>query len=49
MDEGRQAILDDFERQRMARTLAIPTDDARVRQWLQELGEPRVFFAENVS
>ena len=47
-DAAKQAIFQDFERKKMARNLAIPTDDAKVRQKLRELGEPRVYFAETV-
>nr|CAG8610178.1 14089_t:CDS:10 [Entrophospora candida] len=41
-----QAILDEFERQKRARTLAVPTDDGRVRAKLKELGEPQCLFGE---
>ncbi|KAI9311675.1 WD40-repeat-containing domain protein [Dichotomocladium elegans] len=39
-------ILEEFERRKRARNLAVPTDDARVRQRLRELGEPQCLFAE---
>lgn len=45
MDEHR-AILDEFERKRRARTLAVPTDDGQVRLRLRELGEPITLFGE---
>ncbi|KAI9017821.1 WD40-repeat-containing domain protein [Gaertneriomyces semiglobifer] len=35
-----------FERKRMARNLAVPTDDTRVRARLRELGEPITLFGE---
>ncbi|KAJ3088069.1 hypothetical protein HK102_009643 [Quaeritorhiza haematococci] len=41
-----QAILDEFERKKIARNLAVPTDDGRVRQRLRELGEPQCLFGE---
>jgi U4/U6 small nuclear ribonucleoprotein PRP4 len=47
-DAEKQALLEEFERKKRARNLAIPTDDAKVRQKLLEIGEPRMLFAENV-
>ena len=47
--EEHQAILDEFERKKRARTLAVPTDDGRVRAKLRELGEPQCLFGEGVS
>ncbi|CAG8562227.1 1639_t:CDS:10 [Funneliformis caledonium] len=44
--EEHQAILDEFERKKRARTLAVPTDDGRVRSKLRELGEPQCLFGE---
>ncbi|CAG8758632.1 25017_t:CDS:10, partial [Dentiscutata erythropus] len=44
--EEHQAILDEFERKKRARTLAVPTDDGRVRAKLRELGEPQCLFGE---
>ncbi|KAL2911386.1 hypothetical protein HK105_209150 [Polyrhizophydium stewartii] len=44
--EDQQAILDGFARRRLARTLAVPTDDLRVRMKLRELGEPMTLFGE---
>ncbi|KND01170.1 uncharacterized protein SPPG_04260 [Spizellomyces punctatus DAOM BR117] len=41
-----QAILEQFERKRIARNLAVPTDDARVRARLREEGEPITLFGE---
>ena len=44
-----QALLDELERKKKARSLAVPTDDARVRARLRELGEPITLFGERVS
>ncbi|CAG8632257.1 11173_t:CDS:10, partial [Ambispora leptoticha] len=44
--EDHQAILDEFERKKRARTLAVPTDDGRVRAKLRELNEPQCLFGE---
>ncbi|KAJ3138721.1 U4/U6 small nuclear ribonucleoprotein Prp4 [Geranomyces variabilis] len=41
-----QAILAEFERKRLARNLAVPTDDARVRLRLRDEGEPITLFGE---
>jgi len=37
-----------FERRKRARTLAVPTDDKKVREKLRELGEPQCLFGEDV-
>ena len=44
-----QAILDELERKKKARTMAVPTDDGRVRARLREIGEPITLFGERVS
>ena len=44
--EKASAILSQFERKRFAATLAVPTDDGRVRKKLRELGEPVTLFGE---
>ena len=44
-----QALLDELERKKRARTLAVPTDDGRVRARLRELKEPITLFGERVS
>ncbi|KAI8140523.1 WD40-repeat-containing domain protein [Fennellomyces sp. T-0311] len=41
-----QEILDEFERRKRARQIAVPTDDTRVRLRLRELGEPQCLFGE---
>ncbi|KAK7520177.1 pre-mRNA splicing factor [Phyllosticta citriasiana] len=44
--EKASAILAQFERKRLAATIAVPTDDTRVRLRLRELGEPITLFGE---
>jgi U4/U6 small nuclear ribonucleoprotein PRP4 len=44
-----QVILDELERKKKARTLAVPTDDTKVRARLREIGEPITLFGERVS
>ncbi|KAI9093109.1 U4/U6 snRNP-specific spliceosomal protein [Phlyctochytrium arcticum] len=41
-----QAIMEQFERKRIARKVAVPTDDIRVRARLREEGEPMTLFGE---
>lgn len=43
-----QAILNELERKKKARTTAVPTDDNKVRQRLREIGEPITLFGERV-
>ncbi|KAK8084876.1 U4/U6 small nuclear ribonucleoprotein Prp4 [Apiospora hydei] len=45
--EKASAILSKFERKRFANTIAVPTDDGRVRTKLRELGEPMTLFGED--
>ncbi|KAF9905872.1 hypothetical protein BX616_000901 [Lobosporangium transversale] len=40
-------ILEMFERKKRARTIAVPTDDKKVREKLRELGEPQCLFGED--
>lgn len=47
--EKHQAVLDEFERKKRARSIAVPTDDGRVRAKLRELGEPQCLFGEGVG
>ncbi|KAK0729027.1 WD40-repeat-containing domain protein [Apiosordaria backusii] len=44
--EKASAIISQFERKRFAATIAVPTDDGRVRAKLRELGEPVTLFGE---
>ncbi|KAF2144542.1 uncharacterized protein K452DRAFT_325099 [Aplosporella prunicola CBS 121167] len=44
--EKASAILSQFTRKRLAATIAVPTDDTRVRARLRELGEPITLFGE---
>ncbi|KAK4217655.1 WD40-repeat-containing domain protein [Rhypophila decipiens] len=43
------ALLSHFERRRLAATIAVPTDDTRVRAKLRELGEPVTLFGEDLA
>lgn len=45
--QTKQAILEEFEKKKKARSVAVPTDDVKVRLMLRQLGEPRVLFAED--
>ncbi|KAH6570160.1 hypothetical protein BASA60_006131 [Batrachochytrium salamandrivorans] len=47
--EEQKAILESLERRRLARTLAVPTDDGRVRHRLRKLLEPVTLFGEGPS
>ncbi|PHH50912.1 putative WD repeat-containing protein [Ceratocystis fimbriata CBS 114723] len=42
------AILSQMERKRLAKTIAVPTDDTRVRAKLREFGEPITLFGEGL-
>ncbi|KAK5663702.1 hypothetical protein OQA88_4133 [Cercophora sp. LCS_1] len=44
--ERASVLLSQFERRRLAATIAVPTDDGRVRAKLRELGEPITLFGE---
>ena len=44
--EKASALLSQFERRRLAATIAVPTDDGRVRAKLREMGEPVTLFGE---
>jgi len=44
-----QALLDELDRKKRARTTAVPTDDNKVRARLREVGEPITLFGERVS
>lgn len=43
-----QVILDELERKKKARALAVPTDDNKVKLRLREIGEPITLFGERV-
>lgn len=43
-----KVILDELERKKKARTMAVPTDDNRVKARLREIGEPITIFGERV-
>ncbi|KAG0002781.1 hypothetical protein BGZ79_002334 [Entomortierella chlamydospora] len=40
-------ILEMLERKKRARTIAVPTEDKKVREKLRELGEPQCLFGED--
>ncbi|EKM81757.1 hypothetical protein AGABI1DRAFT_35377 [Agaricus bisporus var. burnettii JB137-S8] len=44
-----KVILDELERKKKARSLAVPTDDTRVRARLREIGEPITLFGERAA
>jgi U4/U6 small nuclear ribonucleoprotein PRP4 len=44
-----KALLDELDRKKRARTMAVPTDDNRVKARLREIGEPITLFGERVS
>ncbi|KAI4593804.1 hypothetical protein KJ359_008845 [Pestalotiopsis sp. 9143b] len=44
--EKASAILSQFDRKRLAASIAVPTDDGRVRAKLREMGEPVTLFGE---
>ncbi|KAI8387502.1 WD40-repeat-containing domain protein [Blakeslea trispora] len=44
--EADKELYEEFERRKRAFQLAVPTDDGRVRQRLQEIGEPQCLFGE---
>ncbi|KAF1813705.1 WD40 repeat-like protein [Eremomyces bilateralis CBS 781.70] len=43
------ALLEQFNRKRLAARLVVPTDDKRVRLRLRELGEPITLFGEGLA
>lgn len=43
-----KVILDELERKKKARSMAVPTDDTRVKARLREIGEPITLFGERV-
>lgn len=44
-----QALLDELERKKRARAIAVPTDDNKVKKRLRELGEPITLFGERAA
>ncbi|KAI0050960.1 U4/U6 snRNP-specific spliceosomal protein [Auriscalpium vulgare] len=44
-----QVILDELERKKKARSMAVPTDDNRVKARLREMGEPITLFGERAA
>ena len=44
-----KVILDELERKKKARNMAVPTDDNRVKARLREIGEPITLFGERVN
>ena len=44
-----QILLEELERKKKARSMAVPTDDGRVKARLREIGEPITLFGERVS
>ena len=43
-----KVVLDELDRKKKARNMAVPTDDKRVRLRLREIGEPITLFGERV-
>jgi U4/U6 small nuclear ribonucleoprotein PRP4 len=44
-----QALLDELERKKRARAVAVPTDDNKVKKRLREWGEPITLFGERAA
>ncbi|KAI0305820.1 U4/U6 snRNP-specific spliceosomal protein [Multifurca ochricompacta] len=52
VDDGNylnKVILDELERKKKARAMAVPTDDNRVKARLREIGEPITLFGERAA
>jgi U4/U6 small nuclear ribonucleoprotein PRP4 len=47
--EENQELLEQLERRKRARKIAVPTDDARVKARLREVGEPITLFGERAA
>ncbi|KAG9253259.1 WD40-repeat-containing domain protein [Emericellopsis atlantica] len=47
--EKASAVLNQFNRKRLAASIAVPTDDGRVRARLREMGEPVTLFGEGLA
>lgn len=46
MSRDKQALLEEFERRRKARSINVSTDDAEVKRNLRQLSEPICLFGE---
>ncbi|XP_022909545.1 U4/U6 small nuclear ribonucleoprotein Prp4 [Onthophagus taurus] len=46
MSKDKQALLEEFERRKKARSINVSTDDAEVKRNLRQLGEPICLFGE---
>lgn len=46
MSRDKQALLEEFERRKKARSINVSTDDAEVKRNLRQLGEPICLFGE---
>ncbi|THH32454.1 hypothetical protein EUX98_g1730 [Antrodiella citrinella] len=44
-----KVLLDELERKKKARSLAVPTDDNKVKSRLREIGEPITLFGERAA
>lgn len=42
------AVLKDLEKKKIQHTIAVPTDDFKVRKALRDLGQPITYFGEGV-
>lgn len=47
--EQNAVLIEELERKKRLRRLAVPTDDRRVRERLRAYGEPITLFGEGVS
>ena len=48
VSERDRAVLEELARKKKARSLAVPTDDNKVKLRLRELGHPITLFGERV-
>lgn len=46
ISKDKQALLEEFERRKKARSINVSTDDAEVKRNLRQLGEPICLFGE---
>lgn len=47
--EESEILLEQLERKKRARAVAVPTDDGRVKTRLREIGEPITLFGERAA